>query len=133
LECRGAGGPTVILESGYHESSFPWSIADAYPPAVLPGVAEFTRVCAYDRPGTIRATDPPGMTDRSSPVPMPRTAKDVAGDLHVLLAAARIPGPYVLVGHSMGGLLIRYYAQAYPDQVIGMVLVDAFPIEMPAL
>src|SRR5713101_649623 len=133
LECRGSGNPTVILESGYHDSSQPWSLADAYPPAVLPGVAGFTRVCAYDRPGTLLYTDPPRITDRSSPVLMPRTARDVADDLHALLAATRLSGPYILVGHSMGGLFMRLYAQAYPGQVAGLVLVDAFPAELPAL
>jgi pimeloyl-ACP methyl ester carboxylesterase len=133
LECRGSGSPTVILESGYHDSSQPWILADAYPPAVLPGVAGITRVCAYDRPGTLLYTDPPRITGRSSPVRMPRTARDVVDDLHALLAAARVPGPYVLVGHSMGGLFMRLYAQAYPDQVTGLVLVDAFPAELPAL
>ncbi|MBV9518270.1 MAG: alpha/beta fold hydrolase [Hyphomicrobiales bacterium] len=133
LICRGTGKPTVILESGYHESSDAWITADAFPPAVLPGVAGFTRVCAYDRPGTARYTDPPQLTDRSNPAPMPRTAEQIGEDLHELLAAARVPAPYVLVGHSMGGLLARYYAQVHPDEVIGMVMVDAFPIEMPEL
>jgi pimeloyl-ACP methyl ester carboxylesterase len=133
LECRGTGSPTVMLESGYHDSSQPWSLADAFPPAVLPGVAGFTKICAYDRPGTLLYTDPPRITDRSSPVQMPRTAQDVTGDLHALLAAAKVPGPYILVAHSLGGLLMRLYAQTYPDQVSGLVLVDAFPAELPAL
>ena len=59
LECRGTGGPTVILESGYHDSAQPWSLNDAFPPAVLIGVARVTKVCAYDRPGTLLYTDPP--------------------------------------------------------------------------
>ena len=133
LECRGAGGPTVILESGYHDSSQPWSLADFYPPPVLSGVAAFTRVCAYDRPGTLLYSDPPRITDRSSPVRMPRTAGDVVGDLHALLAAAHTPGPYVLVGHSMGGLFMRLYAQTHPEDVSALVLVDAFPAALPAL
>src|ERR1700724_2494246 len=117
LECHGTGAPTVILESGYHDSSQPWSLSDAYPPAVLPGVAGFTRVCAYDRPGTLLYSDPPRISDRSSPVRMPRTAEDVTSDLHALLKAARVPGPYLLVAHSMGGLFIRLYAQTYPEEV----------------
>jgi len=56
---------------------------------------------------------------------MPRTARDTVPDLHALLQAANVPGPYVLVGHSLGGLFVRLYASAYPDEVIGMVLVDA--------
>jgi pimeloyl-ACP methyl ester carboxylesterase len=112
---------------------FLWGFEHAYPPAVLPGVSRFTKVCAYDRPGTLLYTDPPRITDRSSPVPMPRTAQEVTSDLHALLAAARMPGPYILVAHSLGGLFMRLYAQTYPDQVGGLVLVDAFSVELPAL
>jgi pimeloyl-ACP methyl ester carboxylesterase len=133
LQCRGTGSPTVILESGYHDSSRPWSLADAFPPAVLPGVAGFTKICVYDRPGTLLYTDPPRITDRSSPVQMPRTAHEVTSDLHALLGAAQVPGPYILVAHSLGGLFVRLYAQSYPDEVKGLVLVDAFPSELPAL
>jgi pimeloyl-ACP methyl ester carboxylesterase len=100
---------------------------------VIERIARFTRVCAYDRPGTLLYTDPPRITDRSTPVPMPRTAKDIVSDLRALLVAAKIPGPYVLVAHSLGGLFTRLYAQIYPDQVIGIVLVDAFPAELPAM
>jgi pimeloyl-ACP methyl ester carboxylesterase len=101
---------------------------------VLPTVAAFTRVCAYDRPGIALsvnpATHPSALADRpwpsrSDPAPMPRAAGDVVADLHALLQAARIPGPYVLVGHSFGGLVVRLYASTYPDEVVGMVLVDA--------
>jgi hypothetical protein len=72
LECRDTGSPTVMLESGYHDSSQPWGLADAFPPAVLPGVAVFARVCAYDRPGALLYSDPPRITDRSRPVRIPR-------------------------------------------------------------
>ncbi|MGN6334573.1 alpha/beta fold hydrolase [Mycobacterium sp.] len=137
LECRGKGAPTIILESGYHNSSDPWNQSDtaapAAGPAVLAALATDHRVCAYDRPGTLRYPDPPSITDRSSPVAMPRTAQDVVQDLHALLAAARLPGPYVLVGHSLGGLFIRLYAQTYPDQVRALTFVDAFPVEIPSL
>ncbi|PRI15489.1 hypothetical protein B2J96_13070 [Mycobacterium shigaense] len=136
LECRGKGGPTVILESGYHNSSDLWNQADVTAPAVGPAVvsalAGSHRVCAYDRPGTLRASDPLTITDRSSPVAMPRTAADVVSDLHALLAAAHLPGPYLLVGHSLGGLFARLYAQTYPDQVCGAVFVDAFAAEIPS-
>jgi pimeloyl-ACP methyl ester carboxylesterase len=137
LECHGKGGPTVILESGYHNSSDPWSYSDAAAPAVgpavLPALARDHRVCAYDRPGTLRYPDPPSISDRSSPVAMPRTAHDVVDDLHALLAAARVSGPYILVGHSLGGLFARLYAQTYPDRVRALVFVDAFAVEIPNL
>ena len=133
LECHGTGSPTVILESGYHDSSQPWSLSDGYPPAVLPGTAAFTKVCAYDRPGTLLYTNPPRITDRSTPVLMPRTAQDVTSDLHALLAAAQVPGPYILVAHSLGGLFMRLYTQTWPDQVKGLIMVDAFPAELPVL
>ena len=136
LKCHGKGGPTVILESGYHNSSDPWSYSDAAAPAVgpavLPALAGDHRVCAYDRPGTLRYPDPPSISDRSSPVAMPRTAQDVVDDLHALLAAARVAGPYILVGHSLGGLFARLYAQTYPDQVRALVFVDAFAVEIPS-
>lgn len=137
LQCRGRGTPTVILESGYHNSSDPWSQSDAAAPAtgpaVMPALAGAHRVCAYDRPGTLRNSEPPTLSDRSSSVPMPRTASDVVSDLHALLEAARLPGPFVLVGHSLGGLFIRLYAQTYPAQVRGLVFVDAFAAEIPEL
>lgn len=137
LDCHGKGGPTVILESGYHNSSDPWSHSDAAAPAVgpavLPALAGDHRVCAYDRPVTLRYSDPPSISDRSSPVAMPRTAHDVVDDLHALLAAARVPGPYILVGHSLGGLFARLYAQTYPDQVRAVVFVDAFAVEIPSV
>ena len=128
LECRGEGGPTVVLEAGYRNNAEVWDTvalpAGAAGPAVWPGVAAVTRVCAYDRPGTIGDL---GHVSRSDPVPMPRTAGDIVSDLHRLLAAAQVPGPYVLVGHSLGGPVVRLYASTYPDEVAGLVLVDALP------
>ena len=124
LECRGAGSPIVILESGYRNDADIWSVqGEPGATMVLPGVSAITRVSAYDRPGTILDNT---HFSRSDPVPMPRTAQDVVTDLHALLHAANIPGPYVLVGHSLGGLFVRLYASTYPDDVAGMVLVDAF-------
>jgi pimeloyl-ACP methyl ester carboxylesterase len=126
LECRGQGSPTVVLESGAGNNADIWdTIAlqpDAEKTAVLPGIAAFTRVCAYDRPGTVLDA---GHRSRSDPAPMPRTAADIVTDLHALLGAAGVPGPYVLVGHSIGGTIIRLYAATYPDEVAGLVLVDA--------
>ena len=133
LECRGEGRPTVILESGLRNRADIWRVAgddDASPDAVFPKLAVFTRVCAYDRPGTTLGTD---QFSRSDAVPMPRSAADAVGDLHQLLAAARVPGPYVMVGHSTGGLIARLYAASYPDQVVGLVLVDAIAETMQTL
>ncbi len=127
LECRGQGSPTVVLVAGYGNRGSSWSSLspDVPPPAVLPGTSGFTRVCAYDRPGTIGDSDEPAERSRSDPVPQPRAAEDTVADLHALLHAARVPGPYVLAAHSLGGLYARLYAAAYPDEVVGLVLVDA--------
>ena len=126
LECRGTGGPTVVLEAGAGNDADSWDTVGLSPgqtrEAVLPAVARFARVCAYDRPGTVGEAD---QRSRSDPAPMPRTAADIVADLHALLVAAKVPGPYVLVGHSFGGLTSRLYATTYPDEVVGLVLVDA--------
>jgi pimeloyl-ACP methyl ester carboxylesterase len=90
--------------------------------AVFPQVGKFTRVCAYDRPGTTRLD---GTLSPSTPVRQPTTAQDGAADLHTLLRAAKQKGPYVLVAHSWGGLIGRLYASTYPDEVSGLVLLDA--------
>jgi pimeloyl-ACP methyl ester carboxylesterase len=132
LECRGRGGPTVVLDSGYRGAANGWSVSEpgSKRTPVLSGIARFTRVCAYDRPGTIRDVD---RFSRSDPVPMPRTAEDAVADLHALLRAAHVPGPYVLVGHSLGGLFVRLYASTYPAEVAGLVLVDALYERLEAL
>ena len=123
LECRGSGSPTVILESGYRNDADIWS-AELEPgmSPVFSQIARFTRVCAYDRPGTFLDADHLG---RSTPVPMPRTARDLVSDLHALLQTAHVAGPYVFAAHSFGGLFARLYASTYPSEVVGMVLVDA--------
>jgi pimeloyl-ACP methyl ester carboxylesterase len=127
LECRGTGGPAVILIAGYGNRGSSWNVLSpgVPPPAVLPGVSGFTRVCAYDRPGTIGESLDPSERSRSDPVPQPRAAEDTVADLHALLQAAHVPGPYVLAAHSLGGLYARLYAAAHPDEVTGLVLVDA--------
>lgn len=121
LECRGIGLPTVVLVGGLRASAQDWSIADKPASAVFPGVAKFTRVCAYDRPGTPVGEKP----SRSDPVPQPTTAADAVADLHALLHAAGSAGPYVLAGQSYGGLVVRLYASSFPEDVAGLVLIDA--------
>ena len=121
LECRGIGSPTVVLVAGLKGSAEDWSIAEKSASAVFPEVAKFTRVCAYDRPGTPVGEKP----SRSDPVPQPTTAGEAVADLHALLSAAGEAGPYVLVGPSYGGLVVRLYASTYPEDVSGLVLVDA--------
>ncbi len=121
LDCRGTGSPTVILVSGYNGSADDWSIADPPKPTVFSSIARTTRVCAYDRPGTPVGEKP----SRSDPVPQPTTAGNSVADLHALLGAAGEKPPYVLVGHSYGGLIVRLYAGRYPGEVAGLVLVDA--------
>ena len=107
VDCRGAGEPVVILEAGIAASSLSWS-------RVQPRVAGFTRVCSYDRAGLAwsETADPPS------------TATHLAGQLHALLAAMRLPRPYVLVGHSFGGFVVQAFASKYRDEVAGLVLVD---------
>ena len=125
MECRGTGGPTVVLVSGFGNAADVWSLTsdpEDERPTVFAGVATFTRVCAYDRPSTSTATGGPG---RSTPVPQPTSAKAAAADLGALLTASGEPGPYLLAGHSYGGPIIRLYASAHPADVAGLVLVDA--------
>jgi pimeloyl-ACP methyl ester carboxylesterase len=135
LQCSGEGSPTVILESGLDGRGDVWSRDNLRPAGertmVQPGVARFTRVCAYDRPGTLGEVNPdldPGGPEfypsRSDPVVQPRTTRDLTDDLHSLLSAAEVPGPYVLAAHSAGGLVARLYAGTYPDEVAGLVLID---------
>ncbi len=138
LSCKGSGSPVVLLESGLHDSSDTWTFTDTRPPvpkspAVFPGVAEFTRVCVYDRPGTVRYADPLALTTRSTPVDGIRSLTAMADDLDELLTSARLPGPYVLVGHSFGGMITRLYAQRHPAKTAGLVFVDAFGTDIRAL
>jgi len=128
LECHGTGSPTVALEAGYRSPALVWTEDFVQPEAprtmVLPGVATFTHICAYDRPGTPVVLDGVLRTSRSDAVAQPRAAAAVVADLHALLHAAGVPGPYVLAGQSLGGLFVRLYASTYPDEVAG--LVDAW-------
>jgi pimeloyl-ACP methyl ester carboxylesterase len=123
LECRGKGSPTVMLEAGTGDLAEIWSEPPTGPGrAVLPAVAGFTRVCAYDRPGTYLLPDE---LSRSDPAAMPRSARDIVLDLRALLRAARVPGPYVLAGHSFGGMVARLYATTHPRRIAGLVSIDA--------
>lgn len=116
LYCTGerqAGQPTVILESGAGAASPDWGL-------VQPEISKITRVCSYDRAGY-------GWSDKG---PLPRTSKYLSEELHTLLTMSGEEGPYVLVGHSFGGHVIRLFVHQYPQEVIGMVLVDARPDEL---
>lgn len=130
MESRGSGNPTVVLLAGGRSSARYWSDDLLHPDApramVLSGVAAFTRVVAYDRPGTYAEISGEIFPSRSDPLPQPRTAPEMVAELHMLLQAAEIPGPYVLAGHSFGGFCARLYAATYPDDVVGLVLIDAF-------
>ncbi len=110
--CEGRGGPTVVLEHGvgYVVDSGSWVKVQA-------GVAKETRVCRYDRAFV-------GESDDAKPG---RSMPDIAEDLVDLMHAARIPGPYVIVGHSFGGLTVRYFTFLHPKSILGMVLVDPSP------
>jgi pimeloyl-ACP methyl ester carboxylesterase len=129
MECRGSRDPTVILVAGLGDRADTWMTTTADPSSiegsVFPGVAGFTRVCAYDRPGTATAGEAGFGPSRSTPLAQPATVGDSAADLDRLLAASGEPGPYVLVGHSLGGPIVRLYASAHPDEVAGLVLEDA--------
>ncbi len=111
IQCLGSVHPgvaTVILEAGTSLSSPAWALVQAQ-------VSSTTRICAYDRAGN----------GWSEPGPPPRDARQIAGELHTLLDRAAIKGPYVLVGHSFGGMYVRAYADAHPSDVVGLVLVDS--------
>jgi pimeloyl-ACP methyl ester carboxylesterase len=137
LECHGAGRPTVVLEAGYRGSARVWS-EDLHQTwtsrtMVLAGIAAYTRACAYDRPGTIAPLNDGVRPSRSDPVPQPRTAAGIVGDLHALLHTAGVPAPFVLVGHSLGGLFVRLFASTYPGEVVGLVLVDPYSEQLETL
>jgi pimeloyl-ACP methyl ester carboxylesterase len=108
LQCVGQGSPTVVLDAGLGAFSLDWG-------AVQPEIATSTRVCAYDRAGL-------GWSD---PGPRPRGPQQFANELHTLLTNAGIQGPYVLVAHSISGKTARLFASQHPNEVAGMVLIDA--------
>lgn len=141
VECRGTGSPTVVLISGKGNGAEDWQqVLDPADPAheapgddvsagmgvlersdaaVLPSVARFTRVCAYDRPDVRTGNDV------STPRAQPHTVDADVRDLHALLAALHEPGPFVLVAHSYGGMIATLYARTYPHAIGGLVMVDA--------
>lgn len=108
LNCSGKGNITVILISGTSNFSFDWTLVQDKLPRTV-------RVCSYDRPGLAW----------SDPGPMPRSLVQDVYELHKLLNVAKINPPLILVGHSVGGIIARIYAKQYPNDIAGMVLVDA--------
>lgn len=121
LECRGKGSPAVIIVPGARASAADWTSSEPGKANVFSAVSGFTRVCTYDRPGTPVGEAP----SRSAPVSQPVTARQAVADLHELVSAAGIATPFVVAGHSYGGLVSRLYAMTHPGAVNGMVLVDA--------
>ncbi len=110
ISCRGTGAPAVVLEAGLGSASSTWA-------QVAPGIAEFTRVCVYDRRGI-------GLSDALAPGTRSRAAEDVVADLRRLLDAHDVAPPFVAVGHSVGALHMRLFATRHPDTVAGIVLID---------
>ncbi len=108
LFCSGSGGPEVVFEAGAGAFSVDFALVQAE-------VARFTRACSYDRAGYAW----------SEPGPRPRTMRQIAYELHTALHRAGVKPPYVLVGHSLGGLMVRVFARQYPREVSGLVLVDS--------
>ncbi len=109
LHCTGTATPTVVFDSALGMGADEWV-------AIAPAIARTARVCLYDRKGVGRSPPP-----RSKP----HSPRAMADELHVLLARAGVGGPYVLVGHSIGGITMRLFAAAHPDQIAGVVLVEA--------
>ncbi len=108
IHCVGEGSPTVVMEAGLNDFSLQWS-------AVHTEISQFARVCVYDRAGF-------GWSEAS---PHPRTVATMVSELHTLLQNAEVEGPYVVVGHSFGGIVVREFTHQYPDEVTGMLLVDS--------
>ncbi|MGH8317392.1 MAG: alpha/beta fold hydrolase [Steroidobacteraceae bacterium] len=105
--CTGSGSPTVVFDAGWEDWSPAWAL-------IQPAISRHTRTCTYDRAGY-------GFSEAG---PMPRTSVEIAKELHAALHNARIPGPYLLVGHSFGGYNIRAFADLYMPEVYGAVFVD---------
>jgi pimeloyl-ACP methyl ester carboxylesterase len=108
LYCTGKGSPTVVFDAGLGDASDAWAL-------VQPVIAAHTQACSYDQAGM-------GFSD---PGNRAGTSANIVDDLHRLLVAASIKPPYILVGHSYGGMNVRLFADTYPAEVVGMVLVDS--------
>ena len=112
IHCVGSGSPTVLIDAGNGSFSVEWT-------PIQEGLRQVTHTCTYDRPGY----------GWSATGPQPRDGMQIVSELHALLQAAGEPGPYLLVGHSLGGVHVRIYARLYPGEVAGMVLIDsAYPL-----
>lgn len=120
LSCRGEGSPTVVIDHGQYNSSQDMTLLAVQ-------LAADSHVCVYDRAGQGRSDPPPASNDG------PRTAADVVGDLHALLEAAEVPGPYLLYGHSASGMFVQLYARTYPEDVAAVVSENAVPPSHPWL
>jgi pimeloyl-ACP methyl ester carboxylesterase len=116
LYCTGKGSPTVVFEAGAGDFSFDWSL-------VQTSLAQVTHVCSYDRAGYAW----------SEPGPTPRTIRQTVAELNSLLRNAHLAAPYVLVGHSLGGLYVRAYASEHPAEVAGVVLIEAASEDNPIM
>jgi hypothetical protein len=112
IECSGTGSPTVVLDSGFSTPRSAWYW-------VTPKLRTTTRVCSYDRAGLGQSGDRPSS--------LPSTTAQVVDELHTLLQRAKLPGPYVLGGWSIGGFDVRSFQKRYPGDVAGLVLVDGTP------
>lgn len=110
IDCVGYGTPAIILETGFSQ---PGSAMDL----LQTELSRTNLTCTYDRAGL----------GRSGAAPEPRVGSDVVADLHALLEAAQVPAPYVLVGHSAGGVFVQLYARTYPEQVVGVVAMNPVP------
>lgn len=108
IKCTGTGSPTVVIDAGQGDWSTSWG-------DVQQEVAKTTRICTYDRAGL----------GWSEPGPLPRDAAQFAKELHTLLQNASVPGPYVMVGHSLGGASVRVFVQDYESEVVGVVLIES--------
>lgn len=111
IYCTGAGGPTIVIDVGAGESYTSWQ-------SVQERLAQDARVCAYDR----------AAYGQSEPGPLPRDSQRAAEELHQLLLNSGEKGPFLLVGHSLGGLNMQVFATSYPEQVVGLVLLDPSPL-----